>query len=54
MMPPYWAHLCFPKTTVEQDATKGKWVRVGKNINAQSGLWTLVRAFRIAVPALRN
>lgn len=43
MMGAYMAYLCSPHTTVEEDATKGKWVRVGRNLNFQSGLWGLVR-----------
>ena len=35
--------LCAPDTTVEQDAVKGKWVRVERDLNLQSGLWSLVR-----------
>jgi len=35
--------LCAPATTVEQDAVKGKWVRVDRDLNLQSGLWSLVR-----------
>ncbi|KAF7982612.1 hypothetical protein HWV62_27650 [Athelia sp. TMB] len=46
MMAAYLSHLCFPKTTSEEDATKGKWVRVNKNINAQSGLWSLILYYR--------
>ncbi|KAG6331867.1 hypothetical protein ID866_7223 [Astraeus odoratus] len=33
--------LCAPDTTVEQDAVKGKWVRVDRDLNMQSGMWTL-------------
>lgn len=35
--------MCAPATTVEQDAVKGKWVRVERDLNLQSGLWFLVR-----------
>lgn len=30
--------LCFPDSTSEQDAIKGKWVRVEPNLNMQTGL----------------
>jgi len=44
MMPPNLVgDLCDPQSTVEQDAIKGKWVRVERDLNQQSGLWTLVR-----------
>ncbi|KIJ20637.1 hypothetical protein PAXINDRAFT_165536 [Paxillus involutus ATCC 200175] len=33
--------LCAPETTVEQDAIKGKWVRVERDLNLQSGIWAL-------------
>ncbi|KAL4078830.1 Metallo-dependent phosphatase-like protein [Scleroderma yunnanense] len=33
--------LCAPATTVEKDAVKGKWVRVDRDLNFQSGLWSL-------------
>ncbi|KIP02828.1 hypothetical protein PHLGIDRAFT_122109 [Phlebiopsis gigantea 11061_1 CR5-6] len=34
-MPSYTADLCGPSTTKEQDAMKGKWVRVDRNLNVQ-------------------
>lgn len=43
MMGPFMSSLCYPHTTMEEDSTKGKWVRVGKDLNRQSGLWHLVR-----------
>ncbi|EGO20526.1 hypothetical protein SERLADRAFT_476793 [Serpula lacrymans var. lacrymans S7.9] len=33
--------ICAPSTTIEQDAIKGKWVRVERDLNKQSGLWSL-------------
>ncbi|KAH9931932.1 Metallo-dependent phosphatase [Fomitopsis serialis] len=33
--------LCAPSTTKEDDAYKGKWVRVPRNLNMQSGLMSL-------------
>ncbi|KAF9234987.1 Metallo-dependent phosphatase-like protein [Melanogaster broomeanus] len=33
--------LCDPGTTIEQDAVKGKWVRVDRDLNKQSGVWSL-------------
>ena len=35
--------LCAPSTTKEDDAYKGKWVRIPRNLNMQSGLMSLVR-----------
>lgn len=35
--------LCAPGTTKEDDAYKGKWVRIPRNLNMQSGLMSLVR-----------
>lgn len=46
MMPPSLVgDLCAPATTVEQDAIKGNWVRVDRDLNKQAGLWTLVRTY---------
>lgn len=43
MMPmAFVGDLCNPESTDEQDAIKGKWVRVDRDLNKQSGLWTLV------------
>ncbi|TFK52074.1 Metallo-dependent phosphatase [Heliocybe sulcata] len=33
--------ICRPATTPEQDAIKGKWVRVEHDLNFQSGMWYL-------------
>jgi len=41
MMGNFMAQLCYPHSTAEQDAIKGKWVRVDKDLNRQSGLWHL-------------
>ncbi|KIM83051.1 hypothetical protein PILCRDRAFT_819843 [Piloderma croceum F 1598] len=41
MFGPFMAQLCYPPSTPEQDAIKGKWVRVNKDLNRQSGLWHL-------------
>ncbi|KAI6010736.1 Metallo-dependent phosphatase-like protein [Pisolithus orientalis] len=38
--------LCAPETTVEKDAVKGKWVRVERDLNMQSGLWSLNLYYR--------
>lgn len=43
MLGPMMASLCYPHSTKEQDALKGKWVRVNRDLNRQSGLWHLVR-----------
>lgn len=34
--------MCAPASTSEKDAIKGKWVRVERNLNMQSGMWYLV------------
>ncbi|KAI6122283.1 Metallo-dependent phosphatase-like protein [Pisolithus croceorrhizus] len=48
--------LCTPKTTVEQDAVKGKWVRVERDLNMQTGIWSLNiyyrRTRRLDVPLI--
>lgn len=41
----FFESLCTPHTTKEQDAMKGKWVRVARDLNRQSGLWHLVCLF---------
>ncbi|KAG2046800.1 hypothetical protein BDR06DRAFT_1034421 [Suillus hirtellus] len=35
-------NLCAPTITIEQDAIKGNWVRVDRDLNKQAGLWNLV------------
>jgi hypothetical protein len=42
---PPWLYpkLCSPPTTPEEDKLKGKWVRVERDLNRQTGLWYLVR-----------
>ena len=42
-IPPWYADICWPKTTAAETASKGKWVRVERNINWRSGAWYLVR-----------
>ncbi|KAJ7588171.1 Metallo-dependent phosphatase-like protein [Mycena floridula] len=32
--------LCAPASTTEQDAIKGKWVRVERNLNLEAGYWS--------------
>jgi hypothetical protein len=49
MMGNFMAQLCYPHSTAEQDAIKGKWVRVDKDLNRQSGLWHLVRYSRCTI-----
>lgn len=41
-MPAIAADICSPQTTKEQDAARGKWVQVDRNLNVQ-GLSFLVR-----------
>ena len=36
------ASLCAPRSSKEEDAIKGKWVYVARDLNRQSGLWHLV------------
>ena len=36
------ASLCTPRSSKEDDAIKGKWVHVARDLNRQSGLWHLV------------
>lgn len=51
-------YLCEPKTTSEQDAIKGKWVRVNRDLNLESGLWSLYvyyrRSRRLDVDLIRD
>lgn len=42
VLPYSLSYLCYPKTTSEADAIKGKWVRVERDLNAASGIWSLV------------
>lgn len=42
MFPQALAYLCYPKSSPEADAIKGKWVRVDRDLNMMSGLWSLV------------
>lgn len=30
---------CAPRSTIEQDAIKGKWVRVARDLNLEAGIW---------------
>ncbi|KAH7913045.1 Metallo-dependent phosphatase-like protein [Hygrophoropsis aurantiaca] len=50
--------LCAPTTTIEQDSIKGKWVRVDRDLNQQSGLWTLNiyyrRTRRVDIPLITD
>jgi hypothetical protein len=39
--PDYIPKLCYPPTTNQDDAIKGKWVRVGPDLNRQAG-WTFL------------
>lgn len=45
--------MCAPQTSPERDAIKGKWVRVNRDLNRQSGVWSLVRRPLGAVAANR-
>ncbi|THH09733.1 hypothetical protein EW145_g1812 [Phellinidium pouzarii] len=46
IFPPTMASLCSPKSTPEQDAIKGKWVRVERDLNKMSGIWSLYIYYR--------
>lgn len=35
--PQLFGSICAPHSTVEQDAIKGKWVRVPRNLNLEMG-----------------
>jgi len=46
--PGYGTDLCTPESTSEQDAIKGKWVRVPRNLNLEGGYmagWLVCRSF---------
>jgi hypothetical protein len=45
LMDPHFVYgnFCEPPTTPEDDAIKGKWVRVDNDLNAQAGMYWLVR-----------
>lgn len=43
-VPSIAADLCYPSTTKEEDALKGKWVRVERNLKEQTTLKSLVRS----------
>ncbi|PAV20053.1 Metallo-dependent phosphatase [Pyrrhoderma noxium] len=45
-LPTSMTSLCYPKTTPEADAIKGKWVRVDRDLNAMSGIWSLYVYYR--------
>ncbi|KAF8577708.1 Metallo-dependent phosphatase [Ramaria rubella] len=46
MIPPWYADICWPKSTQLETANKGKWVRVERNINWKSGSWYLNMYYR--------
>lgn len=39
--------ICAPASTKEDDAYKGKWVRIPRNLNMQSGLMNLVSTLSV-------
>src|ERR1700761_1691643 len=43
MIPAYLTHVCSPQTTPEEDALKGPWVRVERDLDKNDGMWFLVR-----------
>lgn len=43
--------MCSPDTSPEMDAIEGKWVRVDRDLNRETGVWSLVRlSLGICVP----
>jgi hypothetical protein len=42
--------ICAPPHTVADDAIKGKWVRVPRDLNLQNGMWELVRKKLFLIP----
>ncbi|KAF8517953.1 Metallo-dependent phosphatase [Hysterangium stoloniferum] len=46
MIPPQYVDVCWPKTTPSEDANKGRWVRVERDINWKSGAWFLNMYYR--------
>lgn len=43
MIPPWFTYYCNPRSTPEEDALKGSWVRVDNDLNLKTGIWYLVR-----------
>jgi len=44
---------CAPHSTIEQDAIKGKWVRVARDLNLEGGLlspWLVRRSMNLLSP----
>lgn len=39
--------MCAPSSSTSDDAIKGKWVRVPRDLNLQSGMWHLVRSLTL-------
>ncbi|KAG8961718.1 hypothetical protein FRC03_005045, partial [Tulasnella sp. 419] len=58
LVPPSLGDFCNPRTTPEEDALKGKWVRVEKDLNVKTGLWYLNiyyrRSRRLDVPLITD
>ena len=52
-VPSVAADFCYPSTTKEEDAHKGKWVRVEPSLKMQTSWKSLVRLFRLPVPYMR-
>ena len=47
-VPSVAADLCYPPSTKEEDAHKGKWVRVERNLKEQVSMKSLVRLVIVA------
>ncbi|KAG8895808.1 hypothetical protein FRB99_000346 [Tulasnella sp. 403] len=58
ILPPDIVDWCAPKSTPEEDALKGKWVRVGRDLNFKTGMWYLSiyyrRTRRLDVPLITD
>ncbi|KAF8556455.1 Metallo-dependent phosphatase [Imleria badia] len=59
LVPPgFVGEMCAPETTVEQDAIRGKWVRVGRDLNKEGGIWGLNiyyrRTRRLDIPLITD
>lgn len=58
LFPPALFHFCDPRSTPEEDALKGPWVRVDSDLNVKTGRWFLSvwyrRSRRLDVPLITS
>ncbi len=40
--------VCAPASSQSEDAIQGKWVRVPRNLNIETGMWPLVTVVRLS------